>query len=708
MTTLKATFHSVEDAVADATQTYAPESGHLVATDGGHAAFVPAPLPPRLTYSDEFVLALSRADAALSELSGFAGGLRDPQLIVAPFLRQEAILSSRIEGTPTSLAELLLDEVAAEPDPSARESLREVRNYVAALQYGVERLKEVPLSPDLVRELHERLLRGAREAAWTPGEFRTTQSWVGPPGSTIETAVFVPPPVPEMHAALAEWGRFLRETDTVPDLVQCAMIHQQFEAIHPFLRGNGRIGRLLITLFLVERRRLSHPLLYLSAYFEAHRAEYYDLLQRVRTQGEWMPWLHFFVTGVRETAERAVEQARTLTRMRRGYRAHTKGHAYRLVDELFRTPYVTVPEAQRALGVSNPTARKAVRELEAVGLLEELTKKRWPRAYLARPILDAIQEPLEGLRRKSEAAPKRSPLKSATDRAEPEPTKGELMMDEALRIVDAARQAGVQVRLIGGLAVRRHCRDIGFMDREHSDIDLIGLSEQSRQLHDVFLALGYAENRYVTQATSANQLQYVKLEASLESRTHVGKRPHQVAPVRSASLVDHVDIFMDVMRMDHDLDVHERLDIDEYAISPADTLIAKLQIGKINEKDVHDVIAMLKDLPLHEADDDVSIDVPYLAEVCARDWGLYHDFTTNIGIVLQMIDDYDLTEEEMARAYGSLTAIREALEEERKSLRWLLRARVGQRMPWRREIEDQGGGEAQVIAPEWDWRRDLG
>ena len=688
MKTLNATLHSAEGpaaAVEEVAQTYAPESGHLVATDGGDAAFVPAPLPPRLTYGDEFVLALSRADAALSELSGFAGGLRDPQLIVAPFLRQEAVLSSRLEGTPTTLADLLLDEVAAEPDPSARESLREVRNYVAALQYGVERLEEAPLSPELVCELHESLLRGASEAAWTPGEFRTTQSWVGPPGSTIKTAVFVPPPVPEMHAALAEWGRFLRETHVIPDLVQCAMIHEQFEAIHPFLRGNGRLGRLLITLFLVERGRLSHPLLYLSAYFEAHRAEYYDLLQRVRTRGEWMPWLFFFVTGVRETAERAVDQARTLTRMRRGYRAHMKGHAYRLVDELFRTPYVTVPEAQRALGVSNPTARKAVRELQAVGLLEELTQKRWPRAYLARPILDAIQEPLEGLRLKSEAAPKRAPLKSGTDRAEPEPTQGERMMDEALRIVDAARQAGVHVRLIGGLAVRRHCRDIGFMDREHSDIDLVGLAEQKKALHEVFTGLGYVENRYVTQATAADQLQYVKLEAPL---------------------VGHIDIFIDVMRMDHDLDVHDRLDIDEYAISPADTLIAKLQIGQINEKDVHDVIAMLKDLPLHEVDDDVSIDVPYLAEVCASDWGLYHDLTMNIGIVIEMIDDYDLTEEEMARAYAALTAIREALEEERKSLRWLLRARVGQRMPWRREIEDQEG--TQVIAPEWDWRRDLG
>lgn len=686
----------------DRAQLYSPESGHVVETAEGCAAFVPAPLPPRLAFPNEFVYALSRADAALSELAGLAGGLRDPRLLVAPILRQEAVLSSRIEGTPTTLAELLLDEVAAAPDPEARESLREVRNYVETLQYGVERLERLPLGPALLCELHERLLRGSRDATWVPGEFRTSQTWIGPPGSTIETAVYVPPPVPEMRAALEEWGRFLQQRPPLPDLVQCAMVHEQFEAIHPFVRGNGRIGRLLITLFLIARGRLSHPLLYLSAYIEAHRADYYAAMQRVRTHGDWMPWLFFFVTGVRETAERAGAQARALIAMRQRYRTPMSGHTRRLVDELFRTPYVTVPEAQRALEVSNPTARKAVRELLDAGLLEELEEKRWPRAYLARPILDAIQKPLEGLRLTSAAQPKKAPLKSGTDQAEPPERASDALMGEAERIIDAARSYGVQLRLTGGLAVRHYCSDLGFMDREYSDIDLIGLSVQKKELHEVLTGLGYTENRYVTQSTGGDQLQYLRSD-----QLHDPSGDGDGEPARlDSTAVDHLDIFMDVMRMDHDVDVRDRLHIDEYAISPVDALIAKLQIGQINEKDVHDTVALLKDVPLREIDDDTSINVPYMAAVCARDWGLHHDITANLDIALEMIDDYDLSEDEMAVVYGRLTAIREAIGEEQKSLRWLLRASVGQRVAWRREIDDTEG--AAIIAPEWDYRRDLG
>ena len=275
-------------------------SGHLVTTDGGRPAFVPAPLPPALAFTVELAERLSAADAALGELSGLAGGRRDPRILVAPFLRQEAVLSSRIEGTPATLVDLLFDEVAAAPDLELRENLREVRNYAAALQYGVERLAEVPLGTGLVLELHERLLRGVRDAAWTPGEFRAGQNWIGPPGSTIETAVYVPPPVAEMQAALAEWDRFLGERTGLPPLVQCALVHERFEAIHPFLEGNGRLGRLLITLFLIERGRLAHPLLYPSAYIEAHRDQCYRLLQAVRTDGAWEPWLLFFFDAIRE------------------------------------------------------------------------------------------------------------------------------------------------------------------------------------------------------------------------------------------------------------------------------------------------------------------------------------------------------------------------------------------------------------------------
>ena len=403
-----------------------------------------------------------------------------------------------------------------------------MRSCIGTLRFGVERLREEPLSLDLVRALHERLLRG-EIGSRTPGEFRTTQNWVGPPGATLATATYVPPPVPEMLEALEAWDAFLHERGRLPDLVQCAMLHEQFEAIHPFVGGNGRLGRLLITLFLIDRQRLTRPLLYLSAYFEGHRDEYYALLQRVRTNGEWMPWLLFFVNGVRETAERATRQVRALTRQHELVPTRVKGHALALADELFRTPCMTVPEAQRVLGVTNPTARRAVRELEAKGLLEECAEKRWPRVYLARPVLDAVLHPARGpASRRPGARAKGAVLKSASG-AEPAPLRrADRLMAEAMDMIDTARQQGVQLRLIGGLAVRRHCVDLDFMDREYSDIDLVGLSSQNHELHDVFTELGYVENRYVTQSTDAGQLQYVKVEV-LEAQARSRRGRHGAA-----------------------------------------------------------------------------------------------------------------------------------------------------------------------------------
>jgi hypothetical protein len=276
-------------------------------------------------------------------------------------------------------------------------------------------------------------------------------------------------------------------------------------------------------------------------------------------------------------------------------------------------------------------------------------------------------------------------------------------MAEALAIVDAAREQGVQLRLTGGLAVRRYCSDLDFMDREYSDIDVVGLSSQFHDLQQVFTGLAYAENLYVTQATAAEQLQFVKTE-TLAAGDRPGAQPDGTP--RKAPLVDHVDVFLDVMRMDHDVDVHERLDLDDYAISPVDTLIAKLQIGKINQKDVHDVIALLKDVSLSEFEGRASIDGAYLAEVCSRDWGLYHDITTNLDVVLAMVDDYGLAEDDLGRVCERLAAIKESVEDASKPIGWRLRARVGERVAWRREVEDTEG--TQLIAPEWDWRRDLG
>ena len=381
----------------DPTAFKAPEAGRVIRTSQGYAAFVPAPLPPALDYGADLVRALSRADAALSELSGLGRHLPNPHLLIAPYVRREAVLSSRIEGTKATLSDLLRDEMPG-PAVSRRTSdVREVRNYVVALEHGIRRLKALPLSLKLVRELHAHLMKGVRGGQATPGEFRRSQNWIGPPGSTLADATYVPPPPNEMRQALSDWERFLHERDRFPDLVQCALMHEQFEAIHPFHDGNGRVGRLLITLFLIERGRLSEPLLYLSAYIERTRRTYYDLLQRVRTHGDWNGWLHYFLAGVGETAGQAVRQARRLEGLREKYRRRfvRKPKALALVDQLFVNPYITVARAAEILEVSNPTARQTVALLQKEGLLREISGRAWGRLYLAGPILKAIETPPE-------------------------------------------------------------------------------------------------------------------------------------------------------------------------------------------------------------------------------------------------------------------------------------------------------------------------
>jgi len=238
------------------------------------------------------------------------------------------------------------------------------------------------------------LMQGVRGDRATPGEFRRSQNWIGPAGSTPVTAPYVPPPPDALMDCLGDWETFLHDRDRFPDLVQCAVMHEQFEAIHPFLDGNGRVGRLLITLFLVERERLSQPLLYLSDYIEAHRQEYYDRLQRVRTDGDWPGWLRFFLIGVEQTARSAVRQASRLMDLREVYRERLsrKPNALRLLDDLFINPYLTAARAVQVLRVSDPTARQAIGLLQSEGLLEEVTGRSWRRIYLARPILEVIEE----------------------------------------------------------------------------------------------------------------------------------------------------------------------------------------------------------------------------------------------------------------------------------------------------------------------------
>ncbi len=374
----------------------APQAGRVILAAQGYAAFVPAPLPPSLHYTQELVRALSTADAALSELSGLGRLLPNPHLLIAPYLRREAVLSSRIEGTQTSLADLLADEAGQTPQAPASD-VHEVRNYVVALEYGIARLQTLPLSLRLVRELHERLLHNVRGNSATPGEFRRSQNWIGPAGSTPATAAYVPPPPQEMVQALGEWETFLHQRDQLPDLIQCALMHEHFEAIHPFLDGNGRVGRLLITLFLIERGRLSQPLLYLSEFIERERRDYYECLQRIRTHGDWTAWLHYFLEGVRWSAQRAARQARQLIELRETMRDKVAAtpKALALVDHLFVNPYLDATRVKALLGVSDPTARKAIAALEHAGLVHETSGRSWKREYLARGVLSAIDDPGE-------------------------------------------------------------------------------------------------------------------------------------------------------------------------------------------------------------------------------------------------------------------------------------------------------------------------
>jgi Fic family protein len=368
-------------------------AGRVVRQSTGYFAFVPTLPPLDLPLDREVVLALSHADAALGELSGLGRQLPNPHLLIDPLIRREAVLSSRIEGTRATLTDIFLSE-AGQPEQGQAEAadVQEVLNYVGALRHGLGRLSELPLSLRLVNELHAKLMTGDRGNFATPGEFRRSQNWIGPAGSTPVTAPYVPPPVDELPRLLGAWENYLHVHDAVPDLVQCALMHEHFEAIHPYLDGNGRVGRLLITLFLVERGRLSQPLLYLSDFIERHRTDYYRLLMRVRTHGEWAEWIRFFLAGVEETARDSLRRVRALMDLRERLlrEDHGKGTPA-LVAQLFVRPSITAIEAARVMGVSKPTATKVLLAMTRAGHLREITGRARSRAFVAQAILDGLE-----------------------------------------------------------------------------------------------------------------------------------------------------------------------------------------------------------------------------------------------------------------------------------------------------------------------------
>ncbi len=378
-----------------------PLLGELVTTPQGVPAFVPAALPPHLDFDPELVRLLSLADASLSELSGMGRQLPNPHLLIAPYMRQEAVLSSRIEGTQASLSDLFEEELRpTDAKQPAHADTAEVQNYVLALEHGLRRLHELPLSLRLVRELHEQLMQGVRGGDKNPGNFRTHQNFIGTLGSRIDTATFVPPPPDRLMACLDSWEKFLHERHTLPDLVQCALMHAHFETLHPFADGNGRVGRLLITLFLSERQRLSRPLLYLSAYIEANKTEYYERLQRTRTHSDWRGWLIYFLQGIEVTARLAAGQVTALLDLRERYRTHFAGQAgvLTLIDALFQNPLTDAKRAARVMQKTDPTARAAIAALEEQGCLREVTGRQWGRLYVAHELLALLQKPDADLR----------------------------------------------------------------------------------------------------------------------------------------------------------------------------------------------------------------------------------------------------------------------------------------------------------------------
>ncbi len=375
-------------------------AGKVIKTPTAYYAFLPNPLPPEIVWTPDLVAALSDADRALGELAGLGRTLFNPHLLILPFSRREAVLSSRIEGTQASLSDLYAYEAIQLPlFENSVPDVREVYNYVRALEYGLERIGSLPLSLRLMREIHETLMKGVRGEYQTPGEFRRSPNWIGPPGSNLNTAPYVPPPVPEMKAALDAFEKFLYAPSALPPLIRLGLIHYQFEAIHPFLDGNGRVGRLLIVLLLVEWKLLPSPLLYLSVYFEANRQTYYDLLLKVSQQGAWQEWLIFFLRGVASQAHDAVVRAGRLQRLREQYRqqfqaARANAKQLQMIDLLFAHPVLTIQQVEAELGVSFATASKYVSHLQETGLLREVTGQARNRIFVAEAVLHAIDDPL--------------------------------------------------------------------------------------------------------------------------------------------------------------------------------------------------------------------------------------------------------------------------------------------------------------------------
>lgn len=371
-------------------------AGRYIQQPEGYRAFIPNPLPPKppVKLQGEIQNLLSEADIALGRLDGSINILPHTDLFVAMYVRKEAVLSSQIEGTQSSLEDVLTAE-ARVSSPEQPEDVDEVLNYIRAMNYGLERLPTLPVSVRLLREIHAELMKGVRGQYKTPGELRRSQNWIGPEGAPLSEAAFIPPPPYEADEALSQLERYLHMDSSAPLLIRAGLAHAQFETIHPFLDGNGRLGRLLITFLLCERGVLQRPVLYLSDYFMHFRQRYYELLQAVRDEGAWEEWLAFFLQGVLEVSRQAADTARSILQLRELHRhrvndflGRAAAHGHQVLERLYGMPIISVSEVQELIGTTFPSANNVVTRLAEQGILAEVTGQKRNRRFLYREYVD--------------------------------------------------------------------------------------------------------------------------------------------------------------------------------------------------------------------------------------------------------------------------------------------------------------------------------
>jgi len=370
-------------------------AGKTLKSPKGYHAFIPNPLPPEIEWDKAVLNALSRADFLLGKLACEGSKIPNPHLLIRSFITREAVLSSKIEGTQSTIGEVLAHN-AGIPVKNNPDDLQEVQNYITVLEHARERLKTLPISLRLIRELHEILMQGVRGAHATPGEFRKSQNWIGPSGCTLNTAKFIPPPPEELMSCLGGLESFLHDRQ-LPPLIHIALCHYQFEAIHPFLDGNGRIGRLLIILLLIEQRMLPSPLLYVSAFFEATRDEYYRQLYRVSSKGSWKEWLIYFLSGIAVQSEDTLSRVERINELLNKWKLKVaSGRSetpVKIVSLFAKNPFLTIRNISDELKVAYSTAERGVKKLEKERIIHLTDNSKRDKVYCATDILSILEEP---------------------------------------------------------------------------------------------------------------------------------------------------------------------------------------------------------------------------------------------------------------------------------------------------------------------------